>query len=63
MCEAWDIAKVENRPENEFGRSWNLRTDKIKSEHYPEMWWIGKGAAPLNYCPWCGAKLPDDQHE
>ena len=18
---------------------------------------------PINYCPWCGAKLPDNEHE
>ena len=54
MCEAWDYAN------NTGWLALNIMQDDeglffFYTENAP--------GATIEYCPWCGVKLPDDQHE
>ena len=51
MCEAWINARI---------LGYIKRSQIYESiRHILDHSWD----CVLNYCPWCGAKLPDDDHE
>lgn len=51
MCEAWDWMR---KPEYPHG----IVLSSIDDEYYITYYtpW------PLEFCPWCGAKLPNEDH-
>ena len=63
MCEAWD----EGRAVQSFGATNTAmiisfsNEDSLIGYRFNFMQFLNKH--DINFCPWCGAKLPDDNHE
>ena len=57
MCEAWSQARQEMTDHEMVGPA----IGTVYQE--PGKFTIGTDIPDIEYCPWCGAQLPDDEHE